>query len=502
MPVSRSSPSRPSRPTRRARATECQSQRSPEPQAPTQPRLTKREREVQAQFRKWAKTILDATSPADRSLQAFYSIGSFWVRFIDPWTEDIELVLRFGFTKELKGPVTDDDNDDVVMNPDGDDEPSSDKEEETEDEKRQCLKTLDLFTMPGQMKETEKETFRQCFAMFKATFHTQYKQLLNSYKFEGSNVLKAIYSLINTAFKESRRNDTCNMKKAILSYLPNNPQQLAVKDNALDPFIDAAAKSNHGLNHPMIIPMLAPINRVKEMYDKPADHPVRLKLIEDAKAKKIELTHKQFLGFLYDFSRLKLDAAGDGRAAIFRGFLIERASRGLLTSPSSALGKGEKKATRAGNTKKLGVTEISDRFLAYITTQIWLALSDAEHWGRKAGSFELKTFYYPMLQTVHDLPAKRRVLAFKYLNEQIFGEESKVNVVPEDSEVRKTLASWADKDEADVDAEEAAAAAASSDDPPPSSDPSDGSGSSGEGFGEGSGEGSGEAPNGSGGNAA
>ncbi|KAJ8074246.1 hypothetical protein PM082_012555 [Marasmius tenuissimus] len=194
MPVSRSSPSRPSCPTGRARATERQSQGSPEPQAPTQPWLTKREREVQAQFRKWAKTILDATSPADGSLQAFYSIGSFWVRFINPWTEDIELVLRFGFTEELKGPVTDDDDDDVVMNPDGDDEPSSNEEEETKDEKRQCLETLDLFTMPGQMKETEKETFRQCFAMFKATFCTQYKQLLNSYKFEGSNVLKAIYN--------------------------------------------------------------------------------------------------------------------------------------------------------------------------------------------------------------------------------------------------------------------------------------------------------------------
>ncbi|KAJ8074248.1 hypothetical protein PM082_012557 [Marasmius tenuissimus] len=103
-----------------------------------------------------------------------------------------------------------------------------------------------------------------------------------------------------------------------------------------------------------------------------------------------------------------------------------------------------------------------------------------------------------MLQAIHDLPAKRRVLAFKYINEQIFGEESKVNVVPKDSKVGKTLASWVDEDEADVDAEEAAAAAASSDDPPPpSSDPSDSSGRSG----EGSGEGSGEAPDGSGGNA-
>ncbi|KAJ8072158.1 hypothetical protein PM082_015716 [Marasmius tenuissimus] len=77
MPISRSSPSHPSRPTGRARATERRSQCSPEPQAPTQPRLTKHEHAVQAQFRKWAKTILDATSPANRSLQAFYSIGLF-----------------------------------------------------------------------------------------------------------------------------------------------------------------------------------------------------------------------------------------------------------------------------------------------------------------------------------------------------------------------------------------------------------------------------------------
>ncbi|KAJ8072156.1 hypothetical protein PM082_015714 [Marasmius tenuissimus] len=106
-----------------------------------------------------------------------------------------------------------------------------------------------------------------------------------------------------------------------------------------------------------------------------------------------------------------------------------------------------------------------------------------------------------MLQTVHELPAKCRVLAFKYLNEQIFREESKVNIVPEDSEVGKMLASWANKDEADINAEEAATAS-SDDPPPPSSDPSDSSGRSGKGSDEGSGEGSGEAPDGSGGNAA
>ncbi|KAK1215957.1 hypothetical protein PQX77_021414, partial [Marasmius sp. AFHP31] len=487
MPANRSPPSRSSRSTGPIRATERQSRRSPEPErSREEPRLTRRQRERQRQlkeaFDKWSSGILEGSTPAQGALQAFYNVGAYWNRFIDPFTDDIELVLRFGFTEELKGPLTDDDDDDVVMNPavDEDDEiedEDEDEDEETEEERKQRLATLDLFARPDELKESEKKTYREWFAMFKTTFPTQYKQLLNSYKYEASATLKALYRSINSGFNASRRNDTSNLKKAILSYLPLNPQQTAIKDDALDPFISATAKSNRGLNHPMIIPMLAPIERVMKMYDKPADDPVRAKLIEDGKSKKIELNPHLLPGFLYDFSRLKMDKEKDGRAGVFRGYLIVRACRGLLTSPSSALGDGEKKATRAGVAKRLGITEITDRYLAYV---IWFALSDVEQWGPVAGSFELKTFYYTVIKTIAKLHPRRRELAFEFLNNEIFGRDAKAKLVPDNSPLGMMFASWEDEDEEDIDAEEAAAAASSDDHSPPPG--SDGSGGSGDGF--------------------
>ncbi|KAK1220505.1 hypothetical protein PQX77_016726 [Marasmius sp. AFHP31] len=443
-----------------------------------EPRLTRHQRQLKEAFDKWSSGILEGSTPVQGALQAFYNVGAYWNHFIDPFTDNIELVLQFGFTEELKGPLTDDVDNNVVMNPAVDKE---DEDEETEEEGKQHLATLDLFARPDKLKESEKETYREWFAMFKSTFPTQYKQLLNSYKYEASATLKALYRSINSGFNASRRNDTSNLKKAILSHPPLNPQQTAIKDNALDPFMFATTKSNCGLNHPMIIPMLAPI-----------EHVIKI-LIENGKSKKIELDPHLLPGFLYDFSRLKVGKEKDGRAGLFRRYLIVWACCGLLTLPSSALGNGEKKATRTGVTKRLGITEITDCYLAYIITQIWFALSDAEQWGPIAGSFELKTFYYTVTETIAKLHPRRWELAFEFLNNEIFGRDVKAKLVPDNSPLEMMFTLWEDKDEEDIDAEEAAAAASSDNhSPPPGSDGSGGSGNGDGGSGDGdSGDGDG-----------
>ncbi|KAL0057180.1 hypothetical protein AAF712_016190 [Marasmius tenuissimus] len=417
---------------------------SPEPE-PEAPKLTKAEVQAREQFEKWSNAVLGGTTPACGPRAAYYNIGSRWMRFVDPWTDKIELVLRFGFAEDLR-PIPSNNNDaDVDMEED---------DEETEEEKQRRLEILDLFTLPDDMKETDKDRYRQSFLLFKTGHPTQYNQLIACFEFEAAETIKTLYSSIERGFKDARRNDTCRMKQNILSYIPNNPQQKAVKDDALVPFIDSSVKSNRGLAHDMIIPLLCPIERIKEVVHKPVDNPARAQLLDDAKAKKIQLTPTQFPGFLYDYSRINMDRAKEGRAAVFRGYLIPRASRALLTSPSSALGK--KGSTRAGNAKKAGVTDMTIRFLAYVVTQIWLSLSDGETWGETVGSFNLKTFYYTMVAALEGMNHLRRDLAFAYLNEEIWGEKQTSEAVPADSEVGKAISMWSLEDDEEVEAEEAA----------------------------------------------
>ena len=61
------------------------------------------------------------------------------MRFIDCWTDKIEIPIRFGFAEELnKAREDDDDNDD-------------DDDELSEQEKEQHLAVLDLFALPDEM---------------------------------------------------------------------------------------------------------------------------------------------------------------------------------------------------------------------------------------------------------------------------------------------------------------------------------------------------------------
>ncbi|KAJ8083165.1 hypothetical protein PM082_009034 [Marasmius tenuissimus] len=489
MPVTRSSPPRSSHPSgpsslfnvssRPSKATskpkpQARPQRAPSssPEPEPEPRkLTKAEAEIQEAFKKWSNKILTGTTPSSGPRHPFYNIGTHWMRFIDAWTDKIELVMRFSFSEDLKAQQEEDNDDidiDIDINHDDNKEPLSKEEREEQ------LKVLNLFVLPDEMKESNKDNYRRMFDMFKAKHAMQYKQMLGCYEFQAMDTIRVLYLSIEHSYRDARRMDTHNMKQRILTFIPHNNQQLQLKDGALDPFMDPNTKSGCGLSHNIIIPLLAPISCVKETIDKASDDPIRLKLIKEAKAGKIVFTHEEAPGFLYDLSRFFNDPDKSGKAGLFRGYIIPRASSTILMLPSSAL--GQKQATRAGNAKIAGVTSVTKEFLTYIIIQIWFMLSSGQEWDETIGSFNLKAFYYAMIAAYDNLNHLRIKQMTKWLNNQIWGENHVVQGVAPDSCLGKDMALWAMEVDKDVEPEddEPSSGPPSSDD---SSSPGIGSGS-------------------------
>ncbi|KAJ8085647.1 hypothetical protein PM082_004465 [Marasmius tenuissimus] len=276
MPVTCSSPprsSRPSGPSSLFNVSSCPSKATskpkpraqpqhalssspePEPEPEPEPRkLTKAEAEIQEAFKKWSNKILTGTTPSSGPHHPFYNIGTHWMRFIDTWTDKIELMMQFGFSEDLKAQQEEDGDNidiDIDINCDNNEEPLSKEEREEQ------LKVLDLFVLPDEMKESDKNNYQRIFDVFKAKHPMQYKQMLGCYKFQAIDTIRVLY---------------------LLSKATGMPG-LQLKDGALDPFMDPNTKSGRGLSHDMIILLLAPISHVKETIDKASDDLICLKLI-------------------------------------------------------------------------------------------------------------------------------------------------------------------------------------------------------------------------------
>lgn len=63
------------------------------------------------------------------------------------------------------------------------------------------------------------------------------------------------YLQINVTIKGLRANDTARLRDKIASYIPRDP----MKDAVLPPIHPSKARSQMGLNHPLLAQMLCPI---------------------------------------------------------------------------------------------------------------------------------------------------------------------------------------------------------------------------------------------------
>ncbi|KAJ3791347.1 hypothetical protein GGU11DRAFT_761675 [Lentinula aff. detonsa] len=103
-----------------------------------------------------------------------------------------------------------------------------------------------------------------------STFPSIIERLLESVNYDDTETYNIIINVIDQAFSEARRNDTSRLKTEILRFIPNvfqtysdalpNMNEVIV----LDPPCLCDAKSDRGVNHPMITMLFCPFRKTRD----------------------------------------------------------------------------------------------------------------------------------------------------------------------------------------------------------------------------------------------
>ncbi|KAG1726372.1 hypothetical protein EDB19DRAFT_1643521, partial [Suillus lakei] len=78
---------------------------------------------------------------------------------------------------------------------------------------------------------------------------------------------------------------------------------------------------------------------------------------------------------------------------LFHGYLWERVTKHIFTSPSSALKAGVSNGTHTCNAKLHGMTEVGAEHIAYVTVHVCFAISSLEKWKDQDDLFYYTDFY-------------------------------------------------------------------------------------------------------------
>jgi len=104
---------------------------------------------------------------------------------------------------------------------------------------------------------------------------------------------------------------------------------------------------------------------------------------------------------------------------LFRSTLLISAYKHIFTSPSSV--EKESKATRSGNARIHGMTQVTPASIAYIATQVRFALSSSPVFSRTDTATDSETFYNTILDLFEDAKEQKEVNdILSWWNQQIF----------------------------------------------------------------------------------
>ncbi|TEB12107.1 hypothetical protein FA13DRAFT_1721977, partial [Coprinellus micaceus] len=173
-----------------------------------------------------------------------------------------------------------------------------------------------------------------------------------------------------------RSDDTKSLKGVVLDWI-----------GPLDPPLARNVKQSRGFHHDRTGFLLCP----PELDWSDSD--IRKQL----RNKELTISGSHWPIFVYKNETYDPEAPWKG---LFRNELLVKGFKHIFTSPSSV--DDEPKATRSGNARIHGMTQISPAALAYTFTQVRFALSSAGVFSRTDAETDSETFYTSVLELLED----------------------------------------------------------------------------------------------------
>ncbi|KAJ3765893.1 hypothetical protein FB446DRAFT_828542 [Lentinula raphanica] len=360
-----------------------------------QERLERRKKRKYEEFVKEVTAEYEAESKSYKTLLPYQQIGLY-----APWCltlyRNIAAILESGLereTRQMKAKTR-------TLRAPGGEESSDDESDLDEDvlaERAQLLTIYDKIA---------------------STFAPSIKRLLESLNYDDMATYNMIVNVIDQAFSEARRNDTSRLKSEVLKFIPNVFQTYsdALPDVdevvVLDPPCLCDAKSDRGVNHPMIASTL-----------------------NSLMSHGIPLTADDLPMFLYYLNKFDSKSKWGGlcRApyTVVHGtrqctdLTKIRRSRIRVLQPASwpsadpAFAPRQRSA-RKPNSLLLGITQSSPELIAYVAVQARFALSSRSSWTRSDSKFKFDRFYFNILGIFEHASDKWKESLFRFWNRECF----------------------------------------------------------------------------------
>ncbi|KZP03248.1 hypothetical protein FIBSPDRAFT_727103 [Athelia psychrophila] len=190
-----------------------------------------------------------------------------------------------------------------------------------------------------------------------------------------------ISDMLQKGTNMARADDTKGLKTAIIDWISPRGQ-------ALTPTLFRNNKTDRGFNHPRTGELLCPAawNWNDEVVKKSLQSGER------------KIPGEQWPAFVYEDYRYDLTNPWRG---LFRSTLLVTAYKFIFTSPSSA--EGEVKATRSGNARIHGMTQITLPSLAYVATLVRFSLSSQTTFARSNCITDSERFYNTIMDLFLDV---------------------------------------------------------------------------------------------------
>ncbi|TEB18341.1 hypothetical protein FA13DRAFT_1758706 [Coprinellus micaceus] len=193
--------------------------------------------------------------------------------------------------------------------------------------------------------------------------------------------LMSVANMIQKGASGARSDDTKTLKGAIIDWLvePGGPP--------LSPQLSRNVKINRGFNHDRTGFLLCPPDL------KWNDENIRQQLRD----KQIVVTGSHWPIFVYQNEKFDPDQPWKG---LFRGRLLVQGFKHIFTCPSSV--DEDPRATRSGNARIHGMTQVTRASIAYVATQVRFALTAASTFSHSDRETDSETFYTSVLEVLED----------------------------------------------------------------------------------------------------
>ncbi|TDL18751.1 hypothetical protein BD410DRAFT_842620 [Rickenella mellea] len=205
--------------------------------------------------------------------------------------------------------------------------------------------------------------------------------------------------LIQKGVSSARSDDTKSLKGAVLDWI--TPRNVP-----LNPPLARNVKTNRGFHHPTTGALLCPAGLDWQ------DPAVR----EGLSSGTWTVAGDQWPLLVYANHEYDVDDPWKG---LFRSQILVWAYKHIFTSPSSV--ESEVKATRSGNARLHGMTQVTKASLAYIATQLRFSLTSASVFCRTDTATDSERFYESILDFLDDPEESEEVDALlQWWNVQVF----------------------------------------------------------------------------------